>query len=245
MKASTAKLDASEIRRAIYVDYEGNENRPPTLLGWRVERVHFGAIVEPLFATCADRYRAPGNHYQAHGALIQSLISKAERDDRRIVSWSEHDWREMMAALDDTEWQARLCVVYRNAIKTARPWYRQHFGQTPPGATLGHFLERTGKPHPSKYGQGLVGTALRVVRQQLEAGEDYAGLTPRARASWVTVVKHNQLDLVGMEHVMQATTQPWFDVTAAAANGKPRAPRTGKQKPARRAPEASKPKRAA
>lgn len=207
MEASRAKLDATEIARAIYVDYEGNEDRLPTLLGWRVEGVHFGAIVEPLFSTCADRYRAHGNHYQTHGALVQSLISKAERQDRRIVSWSEHDWREMMAALDDTEWQARLCVVYRNAIKTARPWYRKHFGETPPGARLSHFLERTDKPHPARYGQGLVGTALRVVRQQLESGKTYPELTPRARANWVTVVKHNKLDLAGMEHVLRTCTQ--------------------------------------
>jgi hypothetical protein len=58
LKASTARLDSAEVERAIYLDYEGNTDAPPTLLGWRIEGVHFGAIVEPLFGTCANRYRA-------------------------------------------------------------------------------------------------------------------------------------------------------------------------------------------
>lgn len=210
MTASTAKLTLDEIRSAIYVDYEGNVDRAPTVLGWRIDGVHHGAILDPVFATCADRYRATGNHLQDHRTLVGSLVSRAEQEGRRIVSWSEHDWREMVAALDDPAWQARLSQVYRNAIKTARPWYRQHFGETPPGATLGHFLQRLGHPHPDRYGQGRVGTGLRMLRQQLEEGRTYGELTPRARAHWVTVIKHNRLDLEGMERVLQAVTRPWF-----------------------------------
>lgn len=212
-QASTAKLTPEEICRAIYVDYEGSMDRPPSLLGWRIDGVHFGAIVEPVFAPCADKYRAKGNHFQDHGPLVASLIMKAERESRRIVSWSEHDWREMMAALDEPSLQERLCTVYRNAIKSARPWYRNHFGETPPRATLAHFLEWLGTPHPERYGQGKVGTGLRIIREQLETGRSYSELSPKARAHWVTVVKHNRLDLQGMERVLQATTEPWFETT--------------------------------
>ena len=33
-KASKQKLTEEELKRAIYVDYEGNIKLPPTLLGW-------------------------------------------------------------------------------------------------------------------------------------------------------------------------------------------------------------------
>jgi hypothetical protein len=210
LRASTAKLDATEVERAIYVDYEGNTDAPPTLLGWWVDGVHFGAIVEPLFGTCANRYRAKGNAVQAHNEVVEALVCRAEQEDRRIVSWSEHDWRLMRDALPDPERQQRLCTVYRNALSTARPWYRKTYGHTPTAATLTHFLECLGQPHPKRYGPGLVGKALHMLRQQLQQGRPYDQLTPRARANWVMVVKHNRLDLEGMERVLKSVTQPWF-----------------------------------
>ena len=52
----------------------------------------------------------------------------------------------------------------------------------------------------------VVGKTVKLRRQ----GREYAQLTPKARASWVKVVKHNRLDLEGMQLVLQAITAPWF-----------------------------------
>jgi hypothetical protein len=205
IRALTEKLDATDVKRAIYVDYEGNIRQPPTLLGWRIDKVHFGAIVEPLFATCANRYRARGNWLHDHAALVQRLITRAEQEQRRIVSWSEHDWRQMCAVLD-RNWRSRLQKVYRNAIKTARPWYWRRHQRTPPEASLEHFLEEIGQPHPQRYGPGLVEESLKLIRRELNEVGNYAKLTDLARSRWVAVVKHNQLDLKGMEAVMRKVT---------------------------------------
>lgn len=206
MKASTAKLTAAEVARAVYVDYEGNVGRPPTLLGWREDGRTDGAIIEPLFSTCEDRWRAHNIFVREHAGLVKELITRAEQQDRRIVSWSEHDWRHMMQILGEEVWQARLCEVYRNAIQTARPWYRRHHGRLPQAATLHFFLTLFGEEPPEIFGLEVVGTSLRLLRSQLAEQRKYADLTPTARKSWVRVVKHNRLDLVGMELVMKRVT---------------------------------------
>jgi hypothetical protein len=210
LRASTKGLSAQDVERAIYIDYEGNVDQLPTLLGWRVDGVNHGAILDPEFATCSDRFRVKCVFLEDHKELVRRLILQAESEDRRLVSWSGHDWRHMMAALSTPDWQTRLCVVYRNAIKTARPWHRKTYGHTPPEASLHHFLTCIGTPQPARYGQAIVGAALRLIRGQLQQGREYAQLTPKARASWVNVVKHNRLDLEGMQFVLKAVTAPWF-----------------------------------
>jgi hypothetical protein len=54
-KASSAKLTAEEVKKAIYIDYEGNIKLPPTLLGWYVDGEYKASILEPLFETCENR----------------------------------------------------------------------------------------------------------------------------------------------------------------------------------------------
>lgn len=207
MKASTAKLTATEAERALYVDYEGNVDRPPTLLGWREDGRTDGAIIEPNFSTCEDRWRARGVFVWDHEELVKDLITRAEQEDRHIVSWSEHDWRHMMRILRDEAWQERLCKVYRNAIQTARPWYRRNHGPLPQAATLNFFLTLFGEEPPEIFGLEVVGTALRLLRTQLAEQRSYPELTPTARKAWVRVVKHNRLDLAGMEFVMKRVTE--------------------------------------
>jgi hypothetical protein len=119
-----------------------------------------------------------------------------------IVSWSEHDLKVMESVLDSDE-QQRLRIVYRNAIKTARPWHQKAHGKLPNGATLAYFCELLGFAVPDRYGTGIVGDALRLLRQQLSEGRHYADLTPKARGAWVAVVKHNRLDLLGTAHVLR------------------------------------------
>lgn len=210
MKASTQKLSADDVASALYVDYEGNIDLAPTLLGWRVDGINHGAIIDPAFATCEDRFRARDVLLRDHAEVVQELIARAEAEHRYLVSWSEHDWRQMLLVLPDQDWQERLCRVYRNAIKTARPWYRHTYGETPPKAELQHFLNCLGYAPPERYGQGIVGSALRLLRTQLAEGRTYPELTPKARKGWVQVVKHNRLDLEGMEVVMKAATANWL-----------------------------------
>ena len=204
-KTSKVKITSADAKSAIYLDYEGNKDKSPTLLGWAVSGKYKAAIVEPLFATCADRFRAKGIYAEDHANLVLRLITQAEDEKRLIVSWSEHDFNQMAMVLkpDDIH---RLLLVYRNAIRTARPWHQMKYGKLPGSATFDYFESLTEYVGPEKFGLGLVGEALRLIRNQLKEGRDYSGLSDKARGDWVKIVKHNRHDLIGMVHVLKFIT---------------------------------------
>ena len=202
---SRVKITAAQAKSAIYLDYEGNKDKAPTLLGWAVSGTYKAAIVEPLFATCANRYRAKGIYAEEHANLVLRLITQAEDEKRLIVSWSEHDFNHMVMVLKPDAIK-RLLQVYRNAIRTARPWYQLKHGRLPGSATLNYFESLTGYAVPEKFGLGLVGNALSLIRGQLDEGRDYSELSDKARVDWVKIVKHNRHDLIGMAHVLRFIT---------------------------------------
>lgn len=203
MAPAVSKLTLTDVKRAIFVDYEGNVDRAPTLLGWRCDGVNHAAIVDPAFATCAERYRAKQVQVLDHARLAQRLVRQAEAENRLIISWSEHD-RRILHEMLSTEDQSLLLARYRNAIKPARSWFWRTLGVTAPDGSLSFFCGITGFDVPERFGGGIVGQGLRLIRSQLEQGRAYADLTPKARASWVAIVRHNRLDLEGMERVLRA-----------------------------------------
>ena len=201
-KASSAKLTAEEVKKAIYIDYEGNIKLPPTLLGWYVDGEYMASILEPLFETCENRYKAKGIYVEDHTQLALRLIQQAEDEGRLIVSWSEHDYLLMCKVLTPSDAE-RLKLVYRNAIRTARPWYRKKYGPLPEKASLNFFEDLLGFYVPDRFGLGLVGESLRLIRGQIEEGRSYADFSKAAKNGWTSVVRHNKLDLEGMTFVLQ------------------------------------------
>lgn len=204
-KASSARLTAQEAMNAIYIDYEGNIKVPPTLLGWYVDGDYMASIIEPVFETCENRYKAKGIFLEDHSDLALRLIHQAEDEGRLIVSWSEHDFLQMSKVLEPKDLE-RLKAIYRNAIRTARPWYRKKYGPLPQEASLDFFEDLLGFYVPERFGVGLVGNSLRLIRSQIVDGRGYADLTNAARAGWTTVVRHNKLDLKGMAFVLRRIT---------------------------------------
>jgi hypothetical protein len=200
-KASSAKLTAEEVKKAIYIDYEGNIKLPPTLLGWYVDGKYMASILEPLFETCENRYKAKGVYVEDHKQLALRLIQQAEDEGRLIVSWSEHDYLLMCKVLMPSDAE-RLKQVYRNAIRTARPWYRQKYGPLPEKASLNFFEDLLGFYVPDRFGLGLVGESLRLIRVQIQEGRSYADFSKAAKNGWTSVVRHNKLDLEGMVFVL-------------------------------------------
>jgi hypothetical protein len=200
---SAPRINPEEISEALFVDYEGNMQRAPTLLGWRLNGSHHAAIVEPEFGTCENRWRARDIFVRPHRQLVRELVTRACDEKRLIISWSEHDLRCMLQALSPRD-QSLLISRYRNAIKTARSWHYHHEQKRAPAGDLAYFCQLLGYPVPPKYGTGHVGQALRLIRSQVLEGREYPELTRRARASWVVAVRHNAHDLQAMEYVLHA-----------------------------------------
>ena len=194
-----------EIKRAIFIDYEGSKDKPPTLLGYMVDGAVKAAIVEPCFSDCAGRYRAKHAVAADHGKIVRQLSDLSEKEDRVIISWSEHDYNKMMEVLRaDAPAATILRKRFRNAIYSARRWIEIQYPQTSLKRNdLASMMQVTGYCVPEKYGTNLVKDALRLLRKQLTEARKYADLTDAAVKGWRTVAKHNVHDLKGMRQALE------------------------------------------
>jgi hypothetical protein len=83
------RLSAAEARRALYIDFEGQKDEPPVLLG--VHRHGRGSrpfahqvVMDQAFASLAEPVMSLRE-------AVEKVVLRADHGDRRIVSWSEHD----------------------------------------------------------------------------------------------------------------------------------------------------------
>ena len=198
-----------ELERAIYVDFEGNVDRHPTLLGMMTGDQLDLVIVEKVFKDRADRRRSPCR-YAPLDSSLRSLIEVARKEDRRIISWSEHDPGIMVKHLD-AEHRSLLETHYVNAIFPAKRWRALRCVDDNGRNSLDHYRSLLGLVVPEEVGTGTVGPALTTVRRSLDRGAGlWAELTPHQRQLWRGVVRHNRHDLRGMRRVLlKAVGEIW------------------------------------
>lgn len=199
-------LRCEEVERAIFVDYEASIDRKhgPTLLGVMVDGELIAHVVDPLFGKhCINRYRAKPAIAGNHGLTVLRLVRRAIKEDRVIVSWSQYDYKLMLAQLGDHPKERKLLLqCYRNAIYTSRRWHSKEYPKQKWRNELSTVAKLLKFVIPEKYGTGLVSNALGLVRKELLEKASYKALTPEAKIGWQTVVKHNQYDLKAMADVL-------------------------------------------
>jgi hypothetical protein len=198
------QLSSTDARRALYVDFEGGQDRQPVLLG--TLRRGRGAdpfvhqvVLDPAFAPTRTEVR------EFRGA-VEAVVVRAEHADRRIVAWSQHELdvvREHCA--DDPALVARFESRYVNALAVAKHWTARCCPeQRPEDRTLGAYLAFIGYDAPPDAERGHVGDTIRALRPTLEAGRP---LTSNQRLRWIRLLTHNQHDCAGMRAVCLRATR--------------------------------------
>ena len=131
---------------------------------------------------------------------VQVVVARAERGDRRIVSWSEHDLDVVRGLRDDEpELVARFERRYANALGVARRWVNSlHPEEKPADGKLAGYLALIDYQVPPGGGPGRVGKTIRTVRPTLQGCRP---LTPRQRRRWAELLEHNRHDCAGMRAV--------------------------------------------
>jgi hypothetical protein len=204
VRTAFRRLSAAEALRALYIDFEGEKDKPPVILG--VHRRGRGArpyvnvdVVDETFANLAASSRS------LHDA-VATVVRRAEYGDRRLVSWTEHDLRVVRTLQDeDPDIVARFEDRYTNARLVARRWRNKlHGGDNPESGRLVDYLALIGYPVPDEAAAGHVGETIRVLRRRLEQGLQ---LTANQRARWERLVEHNRHDCAGMRRVCLRATQ--------------------------------------
>jgi hypothetical protein len=201
---SFRRLSAAEALRALYIDFEGGKDRPPVLLG--VHRRGRGSlpfvqqdVVDETFAGLVPRY------LPFHDA-VENTVRRAEKGDRRIVAWSEHelDVAKTLAG-EDRELLARFEARFANALGVAKRWRTKcHGSDKPESGRLADYLTLIGYPVPEEAEAGHVGATIRDLRPRLERG---LPLTEPQQARWDRLVEHNRFDCAGMRAVCLRATR--------------------------------------
>ena len=193
------RLSALEARRALYIDFEGEKDKPPVLLGV-LRRPGRGA--EPsVHQDVVDREFEPaGPNARELRDAVEVVVARAEHGDRRIVSWSEHDL-EMVRTLreDEPELVARFERRYVNALGLARRWANMlHPEDKPANGKLAGYLALIDYEVPPSGDPGRVGKTIRALRPTLRGGRP---LTLGQRRRWAQLLEHNRHDCAGMRAV--------------------------------------------
>lgn len=199
------RLSASEALRALYVDFEGEKDKLPILLGV-LRRAGKGSTPFVHQDVVDEAFASLGVPAISLRDAVEKAVLRAEHGDRRIVSWSQHDL-EVARTLrdDDPELVARFEDRYANALSIAKRWRnRCHGGAKPATGRLADYLALIGYPVPDDAAPGQVGETIRVLRRPLEQG---LPLTARQRSRWERLVEHNRHDCAGMRRVCLLATQ--------------------------------------
>lgn len=210
MNKRPKSMTLSEARSAIYVDFEQCKDEDPILLGV-LFRADGGKTVRYVrFLTDADFRHAvsPGvggfepPKYRELSSACRYVLRMAEREDRLIVSWSEHDLRVMHKGLKLAEHPA-LEQRYRDGKAIVKRWANST-GQGHEGRnTLASYPELIGYEVPEGAGTGRTGETIRRVRKSLtNKSEGFADLTPNQQARWLDLLEHNRHDCLGMRDLV-------------------------------------------
>jgi hypothetical protein len=193
------RLSALEARRALYIDFEGETDKPPVLLGV-LRRPGRGA--EPyVHQDVVDREFEPaGPDARELRDAVEVVVMRAEHGDRRIVSWSEHDLEVVRRLGDDApELVTRFERRYLNALGLARRWATVlHSEDKPADGKLAGYLALIDYEVPPGGAPGRVGKTIRALRPTLRGGRS---LTPGQRQRWAELLEHNRHDCAGMRAV--------------------------------------------
>lgn len=224
--------DLPEPARAIYIDFEGNEDKRPTLLGvlWPrgAHRPGFEQYVfEETFFGAADvsgRLRAELPERVAH------IVRVATTDNLEIVAWSEHELNMVKKWAPDSA--EGFSARYRNAIPIARQWRRQlhpdvALKRTRYGGSnaLASYMKLVGHQVSSSHGPLNTGARLTELRKQLtKKGLDFTRVTPVGKRKWTNLLKHNRHDCVGMRCVDERAVRELTLLTRTTASSRPDGP---------------------
>jgi hypothetical protein len=200
---SRTRLTPDEARRALYIDFEGRKGAPPVLLGCtrrsrlRTSDTVWQVVTEERLRPLgeADRIETLTLH-----EAVERILVRAEKRDRLIVAWSEHELDVVRVFCPDL--LARFEARFRNSRDLAERWRNKcHAGVKPASGSLADYLWLTGYEVPERARPGRVGETVRLLLRSLGRGGRVSDITDKQLARWDDLREHNRHDCTGMRSV--------------------------------------------
>ena len=204
-KRYETSISKDDLRTAIYIDFEGFMEQPPTLIGLSCDR-HFAQIVfdKTLSSAASEKHLS----LQDAQNSVSDLLRRATREKRRIVAYSQFDKnlaREKLGVdLSPVYADARLIATkWLRLIKSRNPNWRKTHPNWDIDRTLKNFLDLIGYNRPNHLGIEKTTSRIKHVKDQLIKRGSFHDLTPVAKAKWTKLLDHNRHDVLGMMKLVE------------------------------------------
>ena len=208
----------TDISRAIYIDIEALQTDPPhcALVG-----VLTGSTGEDLEQLIVDPRLAPA-HVARRDRLrvanwpdaVGTIVTRAAKEDRRIVGWSNFDRDRMAEARPDL--RGEIHARYLNALEIARPWRQkvhpsfkvEREDRFSPKHTLDQYAKLAAYKDAWAFDDAKPAAWIRHTLRQLDAQDGrYRRITPEAKRDWHKVLDYNRHDLLALRHIVMAAAR--------------------------------------
>lgn len=197
----------------VFIDFEGNKDKPPTFLGV-LERTADGEsfrqyILEDIFAVLAPSEQ----HEQLRIASLAEVLHDIDcrfGQQSVIYAWSSREQTAIDELLEGTDLAAQWANRVTDAKQLAKRWARTAFPnhefkktEFRGRHTLDQYLELIDYKVPTVHGAGKTGARLRSLRETLVNGQPFASWPPSKKKYWTNLLAHNRHDCFGMMAVIE------------------------------------------
>lgn len=200
-----AALSPSEAKRAIYIDFEGFEDKEPTFIGVKMDN-HFTQLI---FDIDLDLAAWSHNLKVVDGKKYLTLLTKkAEIENRRIIGFSSHEKTVMKTFYHlDIE---HLYADARFLAKYLRKTVLKNIDKKPRDLTSYLYaLNYPKKDNAIKKTTSRIGSLKKMLLdKKLKYGQNaFEECTSTVKAKWTKVLKHNDDDVNGMAFLVEKYIQ--------------------------------------
>jgi hypothetical protein len=184
----------SEAARAIYVDFEGFKDKPPSLVGILVDGQLRQVVLDPQLFSAAVAKNCETSSIEA---VARELRARCQAEGRVLIGFSTHE-------LEVFEEHARenFAHVYRNALTIAKWWWNAfHQGEVRP-RTLKAYLKAIGEDMPAYLGVGKATSRLKSVIGSVGRRGAYKAVPKGIKTKWRDLLDYNKLDCWGTQSLV-------------------------------------------
>ena len=205
---STVDRMAQQATAQIFIDFEGNEKLPPTLLGVLVrtndQEIFQQFIFEDAFAVLVPSTQHP----QLRVATLEHVLLDLDArygQDAPIYAWSNHEQDVINEHLVGSEIAESWAGRVTDAKGLAKPWARKchpnhkfEKKRRRGTHTLDQYLSLINYKVPTVHAAGKTGSRLTALRLILLDGRPFEQWPPSMKKYWTNLLAHNMHDCFGM-----------------------------------------------
>ena len=197
LKRFFSNVTKEEAKKGIFIDFEGFEDKSPTLIGVLIENEFTQIIFDKNLKSAADKKGLAINDAKQY---LTSLTQKAKKESRRIFAFSQYE-NNIFKEFYGLDIDPYYCDVRFIAKKLKTKKYQDYVLKS---RELKKYLEMINFKRPAHLGEQKSTKRIRDVLAGLQANNNiYDELTNTQKSKWTNLLAHNKIDVLGMQAIVK------------------------------------------